>query len=247
MAAVLLFLAGVLYPGALVAAALLWMAWVYPLRSNAGQARGALALWSFSAILIPVYALAASIAGGVLPRWSEFIGAPFSPPAETWLASLGLAAIWAWLGLWPLHRLAPGSILAPMGGMALWGVGRLWAGGLEHWEPILALAAALSAWWGVAVSRPAMLAGATGVLGMLDPAGRVGAEMILVCGALLDLGQLIPRLRIPAHRWTTRLLWMIPIWAATVALGSALAHQVAATVAVTAAAAAALMPRREER
>jgi hypothetical protein len=137
-------------------------------------------------VLAPAWWFMAAVAGPVGLRLSTLPEIPFSPTAERLLAlPLGLVA-WAFLGLWPMHRLFPDRLLAPLG-IALWlrVASPAVAGGLEHWQPLLVPLGVLGVWGAAVTGRGAAACNALAFVALVSEAPTsVPAAIVLGATAL---------------------------------------------------------------
>jgi hypothetical protein len=104
-------------------------------------------------VLAPIWWFMGTVAGPEGLRLGALPEIPFSPAAERLVAlALGLVA-WSFLGLWPMGRVFPGGLLAPLG-IALWlrvlSPGA--PGGAQHWQPLF-VPLGLLGLWGAAITR----------------------------------------------------------------------------------------------
>jgi len=175
-------------------------------RRHRGRAR---VPWLPGALLVlaPVWWFMATVAGPVGLKLSALPEIPFSPAAERLIAlPLGLVA-WALLGLWPMHRLFPDGLLAPLG-IALWlrVASPAAAGGLEHWQPLLVPLGVVGLWGAAVTGRGSSACNALVFIALASEGpGSVPAALIL--GATgLALG--IAPARAPRSA-AERLAWML--------------------------------------
>jgi hypothetical protein len=134
-------------------------------------------------VLAPTWWLMARIAGPVGLSLPTLPDIPFSPAAER-LVALALGGVaWACLGLWPLHRLFPDGLLAPLG-IALWlrVASPAVPGGLEHWQPLFVAAGVLGLCGAAVTGRAAAACNALAFVALAAVA-PTSAPAALILGA----------------------------------------------------------------
>ena len=189
--------------------------------------------------LVPVLWLLLTVSGPQGGELRALQQAPLSPAAEVVLIPPLVVAAWAFLGLWPLHGVMPGPLLAPIGGLLLLRIGvALVPGGMAHWQPVIVPLAVVGTWHGALVRRPALVLTGLGILGIasLHGSGGLGGMVSLAAAAAVDLETRFLRVAgpsIPAG-WM-RLGWLVPAWSGLLVLDASLRAQVFYTVAAWAA------------
>lgn len=179
-------------------------------------------------LLVPVWWFMATVAGTVGLTIRALSEVPFSPAAEGIVAlPLGLV-VWACLGLWPLHRVFPGGLLAPLG-VALWlrVASPAAAGGLEHWGPMLMPLGIVGLWGAAATGRGAVACNALAFIALTgESATSVPAALILAASALgLRIAARVAGTAVP------RLAWMLAALALPFAFEAGFRSQVIYTFA----------------
>ncbi|HEX5386275.1 MAG TPA: hypothetical protein VFW66_06235 [Gemmatimonadales bacterium] len=124
------------------------------LDGHRGVARALAPALVITVLLGPLHHLMTTIAGPVGLRISTLANAPFSDAAEVLIALPLALAVWLSLGLWPVHELVPGAVVAPAAVVVWVRVGmRAVPAGLEHWQPLTAPLAMLGIWHAAATRR----------------------------------------------------------------------------------------------
>jgi hypothetical protein len=160
-----------------------------------------------SLLLGPAWWFMATVAGPLGLRLTALSVVPFSPAAERLLAlPLGLVA-WALLGLWPMRRVFPDGLLAPLG-IALWlrVLSPAVSGGLEHWQPVFVPLGVVGLWGAAVTGRGPSACNALAFIALAgEGPGSVPAALILgATGLALAIA--------PAHGSrgaAERLAWML--------------------------------------
>ncbi len=191
--------------------------------------------------LAPFAWLLTTIAGPTGLSLSALGEAPISQAAEILLLPPLALSAWGLIGLWPLHGLVPGPILAPIGWalLARLGLG-LVPEGVAHWRPVLFPLAAIGIWHGAVSRRPAAAIAGLGVIGVLtgvEPGSRAGIGLLCVAAGMAAAR----RFRFPSKTmpWLSALV-VLPAWAVLQALIGGLQTEAVYSVIAWAGAAAAL-------
>jgi hypothetical protein len=157
-------------------------------------------------VLAPTWWIMATIAGPIGVSLQALPEIPFSPAAERLVGlALGLVA-WSCLGLWPLHRVFPDGLVAPLG-IALWlrVASPAVPGGLEHWQPLFVAAGVLGLCGAAVTGRGAAACNALAFVALAADA-PTSAPAALILGATgLGLRITSGEPRSAAHR----LAWML--------------------------------------
>lgn len=178
--------------------------------------------------LVPTWWFMATVAGPAGLSLSALPDIPFSPAAERLVAiPLGLVS-WAFLGLWPMQRLFPDGLLAPLG-IALWlkVASPAVAGGLEHWQPLFVPLGALGLWGAAVTGRGPAAYNALAFVALASEAPS-SAAAALILGAS-GLGLRIAPARAPRHA-AQRLAWMLAALALPFAFEAGFRSQVIYTL-----------------
>ena len=182
--------------------------------------------------LVPAYWLTATIAGNWAPSFAALRDAPFSSAAEIWLVGLFSLGAIGFFGLWPLRGWVPGPVLAPVGGVLMIRTAlELLPGGLAHWQPVLALLAVLSIWWGAATRRVPLVLAAAALFGIACLPRDAGAGAMLLCwsASVAAAGPAFPRLSAIDAR-LRRFGWLVPAAGGLTALEAGLTSEVVYSV-----------------
>jgi len=179
-------------------------------------------------VLAPAWWLMATIAGPVGLSLSTLPEIPFSPAAER-LIALGLGVVaWAALGLWPLHRVFPDGLLAPLG-IALWlrVASPAVPAGLEHWQPLFVAAGVLGLLGAAVTGRGAAACNALAFVALAANA-PASAPAALILGSTGLALRIAPR---GAPRGAAqRLAWMLAALALPFAFEAGFRSQVIYTL-----------------
>jgi hypothetical protein len=178
--------AGFVFLGTILAAVSGWL-----LRRAAGSRSLPIAPL-LTLVLIPAWWLMRTIAGPEGLAIASLADQPWSPAAERLLAGVLLLAAWATSGLWPLHGEEPAGLTTPVAAVLMVRVAiPAVPDGLEHWRALVLPVVVAGLWHAVFVQRRAAAVAALAWVGLatVDPAGQVGAGLILVGGLAMDLGE----------------------------------------------------------
>ncbi len=192
-------------------------------------------LLAFAVCLLPLAAawgLLVRVAGPV-PHWLDDLReAPYSPAFETLTSLLLVLAAWPLLRLWPAHGAGLGPV-APLGGAVV--LGRVAAPilplGVEHWQPLVYLLAAVAVWHGVARERAAEVLAGLSVIGAasLQPAATWPALGLGGAAALALALAGGPGQSAPLPPWS-RYFWLVPLLLVPPVLQGGLAAETVSTV-----------------
>lgn len=147
-------------------------------------------------LLIPAWWLMRTIAGPEGLAIASLPDLPWSPAAERLLAGVLLLAAWAASGLWPLHGEEPAGLTTPVAALLIVRVAiPAVPDGLEHWRALVLPVIVAGLWHAVFTQRRAAAVAALAWVGLatIDPAGQVGAGLVLVGGLAMDLGERLTR------------------------------------------------------
>ncbi len=190
--------------------------------------------------LVPIWWLMTTIAGAVGLGVANLADVPFSPRAEI-LIALPLALVaWSCLGLWPVQRLLPAGLLAPLG-LALWlRVARpAVPEGLEHWQALLFPLGVLGVWGGALTGSSVAALNALAFVALASgaPGSAVGAVLLAVSALALAVAQR-PGGERAGGTVVERLAWVIAALGLPFVLEAGFRAQVTYTLAAAAGAAA---------
>jgi len=179
-------------------------------------------------VLAPTVWLMATIAGPMGSSLAALPEIPFSPAAER-LIALGLGGVaWACLGLWPLHRILPDGLLAPLG-IALWlrVASPAVPDGLEHWQPLFFAAGVLGLLGAAVAGRGSAACNALAFVALAADA-PASAPAALILGSTGLALRIAPK-RAPRNA-AQRLAWMLAALALPFAFEAGFRSQVIYTL-----------------
>lgn len=164
--------------------------------------------------------------GGWIPN---LVDGPFSPRAAILLAFLGVPAIFALAGLWPLHGGTIPVLLTP----SAWALGGGWAGalvpdGLEYWQPLTFPVTLVGMVHALASRRFGVFTAAAGILGVwaADSRGLWGGGILIGYSWFLTVASVTWLGRPPWPPMLIRLLGIFPVVGAALLIPAVLKAEV---------------------